>query len=218
MAFTILLTGFGPFPGAPANPTGALIERLARRRHPGFAGVRRVAHVFATSYAAVDRDLPALIARERPDALVMFGLAGRTKHIRIETLARNAISCVIPDATGARPPRGVIAPAAPATLALRMPGQRLVAAARATGMPAALSRNAGRYLCNYLCWRASEMADGADAPRLVAFVHVPRLRRRLRMRERTRRRSFTADDLARAGEAIVRAAVSALRASTRTSR
>src|SRR3954471_13810260 len=84
MPLTILLTGFGPFPGAPANPTGALIERLARRRHPGFAGMRRVAHVFATSYAAVDRDLPALIARERPDALVMFGLAGRTKHIRIE--------------------------------------------------------------------------------------------------------------------------------------
>ena len=42
MTFTILLTGFGPFPGAPFNPTGPLVEHLARRRHPALAGVRRV--------------------------------------------------------------------------------------------------------------------------------------------------------------------------------
>ena len=27
---TILVTGFGPFPGAPFNPTAPLVERLAR--------------------------------------------------------------------------------------------------------------------------------------------------------------------------------------------
>jgi pyroglutamyl-peptidase len=144
MPLTVLLTGFGPFPGAPANPTAVLVEALARRRHPALAGVRRVAHVFTTSYAAVDRALPALIARERPDALVMFGLAARTQHIRIETRARNAISCVIPDAAGQRPRRAMITPGAPASLPLRTPGQRLVAAARALGLPAALSRDAGR--------------------------------------------------------------------------
>jgi pyroglutamyl-peptidase len=212
MPFTILLTGFGPFPGAPSNPTVALVERLVRRRHPRLAGVRRIAHVFATSYAAVDRELPALIARERPDALVMFGVAARIKHIRIETCARNAITCVIPDATGARPSRGVIAPGAPATLALRMPGQRLVAAARAAGMPATLSHNAGRYLCNYLCWRAGELAGTGSGPHVVAFVHVPALRRRHRVRKVSRRRAFAPDDLLRAGEAIVLAAVAALQA------
>ena len=72
---TILLTGFGPFPGAPFNPTGPLVERLARLRRPGLADVKIVAHVFPTSYAAVDRDLPKLIAKHKPDALLMFGLA-----------------------------------------------------------------------------------------------------------------------------------------------
>ena len=46
MTTTVLLTGFGPFPGAPFNPTGPLVEALARRRHPGLGDVRRVAHVF----------------------------------------------------------------------------------------------------------------------------------------------------------------------------
>src|SRR5437762_5250569 len=103
MAFTILLTGFGPFPGAPTNPTGPLVLELARRCHPAFAGVRRVAYVFQTSYDAVDRELPLLLAREKPDALVMFGLAPRARHIRIETRARNALNCGIPDAVGHLP-------------------------------------------------------------------------------------------------------------------
>jgi hypothetical protein len=86
----ILVTGFGPFPGAPFNPTGQLVERLARLRRPALNDVTIVPHVFQTSYAAVDHDLPKLIARHKPDALLMFGLASRSKTLRIETRARNA--------------------------------------------------------------------------------------------------------------------------------
>src|SRR5437016_2508623 len=103
MPFTILLTGFGPFPGAPFNPTGPLVRKLARQRNPAFAGVRRIAHVFDTSYATVDRELPALIARDRPDAIVMFGLAARSQALRIETRARNALARRLPDAAGVLP-------------------------------------------------------------------------------------------------------------------
>ena len=98
MSLTVLITGFGPFPGAPFNPTAPLAHELARRPHPGVAHVRRLAHVFHVSYEAVDRDLPTLLASERPDALIMFGLATRTRHVRIETRARNALTCALPDA------------------------------------------------------------------------------------------------------------------------
>jgi pyroglutamyl-peptidase len=175
MTATILITGFGPFPGAPYNPTGPLVIELARRRHPAFANVRRVAHVFPVSYEAVDRELPALLKRERPDALIMFGLAVRAKQIRVEMRARNAITRTVPDVSGSIPLAATILPGAAPTLPLRSPAQRLLSAARATGVPVALSRDAGRYLCNYLCWRAAEAAR-AGAPRLVAFVHVPAVR------------------------------------------
>lgn len=207
MAATILITGFGPFPGAPFNPTEPLVMALARRRHP-FANARRVAHVFHVSYEAVDRELPALLAREQPQVLLMFGLAGRTKHVRIETRARNACSRRLPDAGGHVPVSATIAPEAPATLPLRSSGQRLVLAAQAAGVPAALSRDAGRYLCNYLCWRAAE-ASGADAPRLTAFIHVPIVHRG--HASQSRRAALTLDDLIRAGEAIVQAALIAAR-------
>ena len=163
MTATILITGFGPFPGAPYNPTGPLVGELARRRHPAFANVRRVAHVFPVSYEAVDRELPALLKRERPDALIMFGLAVRARQMRIEMRARNAVTRMLPDVSGRIPLAATILPGGPPTVPLRSPAQRLLSAALATGVPVALSRDAGRYLCNYLCWRAAEAA-GTGAP------------------------------------------------------
>jgi pyroglutamyl-peptidase len=207
----VLITGFGPFPGAPFNPTEPLVMELARRRHP--ANVRRVPHVFRVTYETVDRELPLLLARVQPDALIMFGLAGRTRHIRVETRAHNAITRTVPDAGGKLPVTASIVPEGPDTRALRAPTQKLVMAARATGVPAASSCDAGRYLCNYLCWRA---AEAAGAPRLVAFIHVPRVfernRRRVRLKVPSGRHSLmTLDDLTEAGEAIVRAAIATLR-------
>jgi pyroglutamyl-peptidase len=218
MTATILITGFGPFPGAPFNPTGKLVAELARRRITGLRGLRRVAHVFPTSYAAVDHDLPALLARERPEVLLMFGLASRRRHISIETRARNALTGAVPDVSGHRPAASMIEPGAGAALSLRVPAQRLVAAVRAAGLSAGLSGDAGSYLCNYLCWRAVEAAARADGPRLVAFVHVPNVRatkvRGQVARRRHPRRSrsqppITFDDLVRAGEAIMRAVLAA---------
>ena len=201
----ILLTGFGPFPGAPFNPTGRLVKKLARSRHLARAGVRRTSHVFRTSYATVDRELPALLARAKPNVLVMFGLAGRSRHIRIETRARNAISRVVPDATGHRSRTGTIAPGGPMSRALPVPAQRLVKAARSTGVKAAVSRNAGRYLCNYLCWRAAEAAARPNGPKVAAFVHVPPIRG-----TRSRRRTpLTFEQLLHASEAIVLATIAA---------
>jgi hypothetical protein len=101
---SVLITGFGRFPGAPFNPSGPLVRALAKRRRPAFADVYRAVHIFETSYAAVDRDLPGLIAKHKPDILLMFGLAARTPFVRIETRARNTMSILFPGCE--RPPAG----------------------------------------------------------------------------------------------------------------
>jgi pyroglutamyl-peptidase len=210
---TILITGFGPFPGAPVNPTTALIARLARRRHATAAPVRCIGHVFATRYAAVDQELPALIAQHRPDAIVMFGLAARRAHVSIETRARNRISVVFPDAGGGVARRAVIDESAPADRRGRAPMRRLLAAAKGAGIDARLSRDAGRYVCNYIYWRALESAARAGGPRLAVFVHVPEVCRpksRTSDPRRARaRRGYTLPVLVRAGEAILRAVIAA---------
>lgn len=164
---TILVTGFGPFPGAPHNPTAGLVQRLAMQRRTGF---RVVGHVFETRYDAVDKELPALIKKYRPDAILMFGLHGRAKTLRIETVARNVLGRVR-DAGGHLPRSAAIVRGA-AHMPMRSPVSRLKNAARRAGVAAQTSRDAGKYLCNYLCWRATEAT-----PRPAAFIHVPPVRR-----------------------------------------
>ena len=93
-----LITGFGPFPGAPYNPTPPLVARLLRLRRPALADVELFGHIFTVTYKTVDRELPEILAKLRPDALLMFGLADRTAYMRVETRARNSITTLWPDA------------------------------------------------------------------------------------------------------------------------
>src|SRR6266513_5906248 len=174
MPLTVLISGFGPFPGAPFNPTAALAENLARRRRPALSEVRRIAHVFPTSYAAVERELPDLIDRHRPDVVLMFGLAPRTPHLRIEARARNRRSTLFADIDGAHP-CFAIRPGGPAALAAEAPQGPLRVAARAARVPTLLSIDAGKYLCNFAYWGALERTRHYGA--LVQFVHVPKIAR-----------------------------------------
>jgi len=204
----VLLTGFGPFPGAPFNLSAVLVKALARRRRPALATIDRTTHVFATTYAAVDRDLPKLFA-ENPDIVLMFGLAGHRRRLRIETRARNAVSVLFPDASGHRPKQSVIVLGGPPRLKGRAPCARLVGAVRATAVPARLSRDAGRYLCNYAYWRALEQTRGGGP--LVQFVHIPPISRNPRPRRRSRQPSPSLPQLVDAAEALLIALVAASR-------
>jgi len=214
---TILITGFGRFPGSPVNPSGLVAKRLARLRRPALSGTRRIAHVFATRYDAVDRELPVLLRREKPDIVVMFGVATHARQVRIEGRARNRVSVLFPDAGGHRPTAHTISQkTGPGGEALRnpLPLARLV---RAAGVAAVRSRNAGTYLCNYIYWRGLEAAGRRDGPIAVIFIHVPPIRfKKMPKRPRLgkRRTSARLGDLVRSGEAIMVATLAAARQAT----
>jgi pyroglutamyl-peptidase len=214
------MTGFGPFPGAPFNPTQPLVARLLRLRRPALGEVERFGHIFPVTYAAVDRELPHLLATHRPDALLMFGLATRTPYIRIETRARNAVTTLWPDADHARRRKGSIAAGAGA-LMFGPHTAKLLRAADGTGVDARASRDAGSYLCNYLSWRAIEAvsarhdrekwepafgqdhAETRDGPRLAAFVHVPPIARDGASQRKGAAHRVTLEQLVDAGEAML---------------
>ena len=197
----ILVTGFGPFPGAPYNPTQPLVARLMRLRRPAFAEVELSSHIFPVTYKAVDRELPLALAQYKPHALLMFGLASRTGYVRIETRARNAVTMLWPDASQARSRKGSIAGGADAKM-FGPHTAKLLRAADGTGLDARASRDVGSYLCNYLSWRAIEAVETRTGPSLAAFVHIPPLARD----GSPRRKGFpriTLEQLVDAGEAML---------------
>ena len=198
----ILITGFGPFPGAPFNPTEPLVARLLRLRRPALSEVELSSHIFPVTYFAVDRELPKLLAKHRPQALLMFGLASRTPYLRIETRARNAVTTLWPDADHARVRKGSIASGADAMM-FGLYTAKLLRAAVGTGVDARASRDAGSYLCNYLSWRAIEATCNDDGPRLAAFVHVPPLARDSASQRKGATHRITQEELVDAGEAML---------------
>jgi pyroglutamyl-peptidase len=193
----ILITGFGPFPGAPYNPTQPLVARLTKLRRPAFSDVELAGHIFPVTYEAVDRELPEVLQKFRPQAMLMFGLANRTTHVRIESRARNAVTLLWPDAAQTRVRKGSIG-LGPDALMFGPHTAKLLRAALGSGIDARPSRDAGAYLCNYLSWRAIEAVG--DNLRLAAFVHVPLL-----ARDGTQRGTscVTLEELVDAGEAML---------------
>jgi pyroglutamyl-peptidase len=210
----ILITGFGAFPGAPFNPTPPLVARLLRLRRPALSDVERIGHIFHVTYSTVDRELPQLLTKHQPHALLMFGLADRTAFVRIETRARNAVTTLFPDADRNRARKGSIAGGADA-LMFGPHTAKLLRAAEGTGVDARASRDAGSYLCNYLSWRAIEATDKDHGPALAAFVHVPLIPRDGAPQRKGATHRITLDQLVDAGEAMLMETVRLTRAALR---
>jgi pyroglutamyl-peptidase len=156
--------------------------------------------------------LPELIARLRPNALLMFGLATRTAHLRIETRARNAVSTRLPDAGGHLAQNASIVRAADA-MSFGPHTANLLRAACATGIDARASRDAGAYLCNYLSWRAIEATRQPKGPALASFIHIPLIARGGAAREDAS--DITLEQLVDAGEAMLMEIVKLARRASR---
>jgi pyroglutamyl-peptidase len=168
---TVLITGFGPFPTVPVNATMRLVPQLAQAAAKHFPGARIAAEVLATEWTAAPRRLQALLAEIEPDLVLHFGVSPRARGFEVEVRARNACTPA-PDAAGALPPGAMVRDGAAEFMAASLPVQHIVARLRRRGIPAYVSRDAGRYLCNATLYHS--LGCARDVPdRRVGFVHIP---------------------------------------------
>ncbi len=171
----ILVTGFGIFPGAPVNPTEALVARLLADPPAGPHVAAFEAHVLAVEYGSVAANLSQIGAAFRPDIAIHFGLARGCSGFRLERVARNAHAPGRPDQAGRLPDRASICDG-PDSFVSTLPLDDTAAALRAAGLPVQWSDDAGGYLCNMVfALSASHSCDGLR-PAFCGFVHVPPLK------------------------------------------
>jgi pyroglutamyl-peptidase len=112
------------------------VARLLRLRRPALGEVELSGHIFPVTYKAVDRELPAVLAAKKPQALLGFGLASRTPYVRVETRARNAVTTLWPDADHTRVRKGSIAGGADAVTFGRTPQDCCAQRSAPASMPA----------------------------------------------------------------------------------
>src|SRR5262245_24363883 len=169
---TILITGFGPFPGMPENASALFAVKLAHLAARRFRGRRVVSHVLATEWEGAPRRLAELYRRERPKLALHFGVSERTTGFAVETMARN-LRDPLPDATGARPFSPWILREGPDALPCLLPSAEIVARLTSQGLPAYISEDAGAYLCNAVFYAALGYCRGTSAKARAGFVHIP---------------------------------------------
>ncbi|MBK9083353.1 MAG: hypothetical protein IPL88_15340 [Rhizobiales bacterium] len=170
-AVVLLVTGFGPFPGARSNPTqrivralgGAFAQRMAR------LGVRLERRILPVTWAGTPAALRDLEAELAPDAILHLGLAARRRTVTVERRAHNRNRPLSQDANGRRASARIVDAGAPATRAATVSIHSLVADLSRIA-PTAPSNDAGAYLCNLALW--TSLALGRARP--VVFVHIPR--------------------------------------------
>lgn len=168
----LMITGFGAFPGMRINPSARLVAALLRDRRWGLHGLRVEGKVLRVGYGIVAQSLQKL-AKNPPRALLMFGVAGRARQVRIELRAVKQVSRQATDSTRALPTDGRLERTADVTRAIRARALPLRLAMRKAGVRARLSRSAGRYVCNAAYWHALGAMPASTA---IVFVHIPMLR------------------------------------------
>jgi pyroglutamyl-peptidase len=169
---TILLTGFGPFPGVPENATALLVPRLAKAARALFATHDVVAEILPTEWARAPVRLMALLAGADVVLALHFGASQSAEGFQLELIGRN-VQTSQPDAAGEHPASERVIDAGPDLLAATLPVERIAARLLGLGYPCFTSSNAGTYLCNALLYHSLAAARALPIPRLAGFVHVP---------------------------------------------
>jgi pyroglutamyl-peptidase len=168
----VLVTGFEAFPGAPVNPTEALVAHL-RKRPPRIAGISAfAAEVLPVDYRAIGPRLSEIGNSFRPDIAVHFGLAQSSRGLRLERVARNSFRAAPADNLGFAPPDGPIC-IGDGQFASTLPLARIHASLSAAGLPAEWSDNAGNYLCNTVFALSAGRGCACFSPVMTGFIHVP---------------------------------------------
>ncbi len=168
----ILLTGFSVFPGAPVNPTEALVGNL-RETPPSIDADLKTA-VLSVEYDTIAAQLAALCVDFEPDIALHFGLARECQGFRLERVARNTNAKARPDNLGNLPAAAAIC-AGPETIAATLPLDEMERRLAAAGLPVEWSDDAGGYLCNTVFTLSAAHACDGLKPAMTGFIHVPPL-------------------------------------------
>ena len=146
----VTLTGYGPFLTNDTNPSGEIASLLHGK-------------VLEVSYEAVDRFMEQASA----EAFLCLGLNAKATSPRLEVRAYNAVSQEVQDVQGLIPKQANIE-GNEECRATTIDIPELYSYLLEKGFPCSISEDAGRYLCNYIYFKA--LGKGK-----ALFVHLPPL-------------------------------------------
>lgn len=168
---TVLLTGFGPFPGVPFNATQDLIPMIASAAAWHRSDIDVVWEILPTDWSAAPARVRDIIRDVRPQCILHFGVSRHVSSLVVERCARNECSGE-PDAAGSCQTNGVVRVGGPPVRIATIPVNAIVDRLKTLGVPSETSDDAGVYICNAVFYQSLDACQARTSAK-VGFVHLP---------------------------------------------
>ena len=166
----IVVTGFEPFGGHPANPSEEIAKAVDGRV---IAGQSVRAAILPVHHAEASRAAARLLDEHAPEAVLHVGLAGGRARIAVERVAVNVMDFEIADNAGYRATGEPCVPGGPVAYFSTLPVAAMLAALIADGVPAYVSNTAGTYLCNQTMYTTLHRLQQRGLAIPAGFIHLP---------------------------------------------
>ena len=180
----IVISGFTPYDGIDVNPAVLVPVALAEYWNDPSQSValsddllQDVSMSVTTvtlpvSFANAWPMLLNAIEQANPDIVIATGLKRSARGVLLERCATNLMDAAKPDADNVIPPRRPINPEGPAAYWTRLPLRSILRDFAKHEIPAALSSDAGTFVCNSLFYQLLHWTATQDRV-LAGFVSFP---------------------------------------------
>ena len=146
---------------------------MAQRARAEFPDFDFETEILDTVWRSAPGRAAELRNHHKPVLVLHFGVAKSASGFRIEAQARNACQ-LTPDAHGDIPASKTISHSEPEFRPVTIPTRDIVARLHGLGLPAALSDDAGGYLCNAVLYHSLSAAETAvSGGPATGFIHIP---------------------------------------------
>jgi pyroglutamyl-peptidase len=169
---TVLLTGFGPFPGVPDNASAAIVERVAAEAACAFPHQRFVWTVLPSEWRRAPQRVAMFHTRLRPILALHIGVASQQPNIRLETRAQN-VCRESADAAGLPPMAPMVCEDGPPQRAVSIDIPLIARKLEGLAIAHEISGDAGSYLCNAVLYQSLASCEDRGSG-TAGFVHIPR--------------------------------------------
>lgn len=173
----ILITGFEPFGGQDVNPSQEVLKCIPDVLEHPRSGEKIEVYKIAIP-VTMGESIEAIkkaVETHHPDVVLSIGQAGGRADITLEAVGTNEADFPIPDNGGNMPRGEVIYEDAPDAYFTSLPNKRIVSGILAEGIPASISRSAGTYVCNYVCYAVCDYLRRQHPDVRSGFMHIPYL-------------------------------------------
>ena len=166
----LLITGFVPFGEHSSNLSQDIALELNNELINGYKVTSKILPV---SYTKVPQMIRSLIDTEKPDVIIMLGIAQNRVKITPELIAINQIHSDLSDNENVLIQKSYIKEDEPNAFFSTLPVYEMVNTLNQKKLTSELSTTAGTYVCNQVFYEAMHYLNIRQSNICAGFIHLP---------------------------------------------